>query len=394
MRYIKRHLESVLENRFQNRRAVYVFGARQTGKTTLLRHTFPNISYLSLENPSHFEFATKDPIGFLNQFSKACILDEAQRIPILFSYLQEYIDIHQIKILLTGSQNFLMMESITQSLAGRLALIQLPPLSQSELRGHPNMCLPEHLKTQGAAKAINALYTDIVLGFFPEVCENPAIGDDWYSDYIQTFVERDIRRLINVKDTTQFQRFLSLTAGRAGQILNITSLASDIGISPTQCNNWLTLLEQSGIIYRLPPYYNNFNKRIIKTPKLYFCDTGLLCHLLRIHNETILRTHPSVGAIVENYVINEIRKAYLNDGKVPELYFFRDSNGNEVDLILMDKGHTFAIEIKSTQTLRSNLFSGLQKFQTLLPESTTVLIYGGQNGMFREGVHILPIGQL
>ncbi len=394
MAYIKRHIESVLEDRFRNRRAIYVFGARQTGKTTLLRHIFPNLVYKSLENPSHFEFATQDPIGFLNQFSDACILDEAQRIPHLFSYLQEYIDIHKLKILLTGSQNFLMMASITQSLAGRLALIQLPPLSQSELRDHANTCLPQHMETPTQAKAIPDLYADMVLGFFPEVRENPSIYTSWYADYIQTFIERDIRRLINVKDTAQFQRFLSLTAGRSGQLLNIASLANDIGISATQCNHWLTLLEQSGILYRLQPYHNNFNKRIMKSPKLYFCDTGLLCHLLHIHEEGILRTHPLVGAIVENYAINEIRKAYLNAGKVPELYFFRDSNGHEVDLILVDGSSTFAIEIKSTQTLRSELFSGLRKFQLLMPQSKPVLIYGGQESMLREGVHVLSMGRL
>jgi len=394
MTYIKRHLEAVLENRFQNRRAVYVFGARQTGKTTLLRHTFPTLPYQSLENPSHLEFATKDPIGFLNQFSDACILDEAQRIPSLFSYLQEYIDVHKLKILLTGSQNFLMMESITQSLAGRLSLIQLPPLAQSELQGRPNLCLPQQADTSEKASAISELYTDMVLGFFPEVRETPSIYTDWYADYTQTFIERDIRRLINVKDTSQFQRFLSLTAGRSGQILNISSLANDIGISPTQCNNWLTLLEQSGIIYRLPPYYNNFNKRIIKSPKLYFCDTGLLCHLLRIHEVDILRTHPSVGAIVENYAINEIRKAYLNAGKVPELYFFRDSNGHEVDLVVVDGNQTFSIEIKSTQTLRSELYTALRKFQDLMPQSKPILLYGGCEEMIRETVQIMPLGKL
>ena len=250
------------------------------------------------------------------------------------------------------------------------------------------------METPTQAKAIPDLYADMVLGFFPEVRENPSIYTSWYADYIQTFIERDIRRLINVKDTAQFQRFLSLTAGRSGQLLNIASLANDIGISATQCNHWLTLLEQSGILYRLQPYHNNFNKRIMKSPKLYFCDTGLLCHLLHIHEEGILRTHPLVGAIVENYAINEIRKAYLNAGKVPELYFFRDSNGHEVDLILVDGSSTFAIEIKSTQTLRSELFSGLRKFQLLMPQSKPVLIYGGQESMLREGVHVLSMGRL
>ena len=389
---ILRHLTPVLKARFAAARSVLLTGARQTGKTTLARQTFPRLPYSSLENPEDRSFAQEDPKAFLAQFPGGAVLDEIHRVPSLLSTLQGIIDEGERKFILTGSQNILLLEKVSQSLAGRLALLTLRPLTERELSGRPVYDPAKHLFAHPGKAPLGGrpLMDRIVQGGYPEPVTKPKTLSFWFGDYIRTYVERDVRMILNVKDTLAFQRFLALCAGRSGQLLNMASLANDVGISPGTVGHWLSVLQAGGLVYLLPPYHENFNKRVIKSPKLYFLDTGLLCRLIGIRHSRELKFHPLVGAIFETYVVSEIRKNLLNLGREPELFFWRDQHGVEVDLLLLRGAKRVPLEIKLGQTVSGDLFKGLRRWKELSGDKTlpACLLYGGESEYEREGVTI------
>ena len=350
---------------------VTLTGPRQSGKSTLLRHDFPDYTYLSLEDPDMRDFAMSDPRGFLKQYPNHAIFDEIQRVPELFSYIQTHIDNSDETgiYLLAGSQNFLLMQSISQSLAGRTALLKLLPFSRREL--HKASKLPADIDLQ------------IFTGFYPRLYDKDIFPCDYYPNYIQTYVERDVRNLLKVSDTNKFIKFIRLCAGRIGQILNMTSLANETGISSTTAEGWMSVLESSYICYRLEPNFNNFNKRVIKSPKLYFYDTGLACSLLGISSADQVKTFYMRGALFENLVINQFIKDAYNQGQNPDLTFWRDSQGNEIDLIQTVATEMTGYEIKSGQTMNSEFFKGLDKWGKLssTPTDRLNVIYAGDQSM-------------
>jgi len=394
---IKRHLQSVLEKSSGLFPVITLTGPRQSGKTTLAKATFAKAHYISLEDPAQRNLALEDAKGFLNQFgTKQVVLDEAQRVPDLFSYIQIAVDQNDIsgQYILTGSQNFLLLEKISQSLAGRCAIHHLLPFSRSELLGtNPTdpgkitkLSKPsQKLKTE---KLFNTLWT----GSYPRIYDKHIPPQQWLANYIQTYIERDVRSIINVSDLETFTRFVRLCAGRTGQILNLQSLGNDCGIDSKTVKRWLSILETSFIIKLLRPYYKNFNKRLIKSPKLYFLDSGLLCYLLGIHKPEELLMHSARGAIFESWVISELYKSYYHTGTEPNMYFFRDSNDNEIDLILDHGLKVIPIEIKSGQTINSDFFKGLDYWRKITgtPDSPAALIYGGDSPTVFKGTKVLP----
>ncbi|MCL2650429.1 MAG: ATP-binding protein [Candidatus Azobacteroides sp.] len=346
---------------------VTLTGARQCGKSTLLKSCFPAYRYVTLEDLDIRRQAIEDPRGFLDNFGMKTIIDEAQYAPDLFSYIQTKVDAENKTgmYFLSGSQNFLLMQSITQSLAGRTALLKLAPFSVSELKRVS--LLPTSLN--------DWLFT----GGYPRIYDKDIFPADFYPNYIQTYVERDVRQLREINNLSQFVRFLKLCAARVGQLLNINSLANECGITVPTVNAWLSVLETGSIIFLLKPYYKNYNKRLIKSPKLYFHDTGLAASLLGLENSQQLSTHYLRGELFENMVIVEYLKKEFAKGKDPQIYFWRDSNQNEVDL-LVETGTTLqAIEIKSGATLNNNYFKGLAHFQQIsdIDKDNLMVVYGG-----------------
>ncbi|HHH48137.1 MAG TPA: ATP-binding protein [Gammaproteobacteria bacterium] len=359
---------------------VVVTGPHQSGKSTLVRHAFPGHSYVSLEDLDQREFAETDPRGFLNQFGDGAILDEAQRCPALFSYLQTRVDERQQpgEFILTGSQQFGLLSGITQSLAGRAALLTLLPMTCDEL--------------QHAGKVDRNLDKILFDGAFPPIYDRGLEPHPWYGNYVRTYLERDVRQLINVRDLGSFQRFLKLCAGRTGQLLNLSSLANDCGITHNTAKAWISVLEASYIVHLLPPHHQNFNKRLVKTPKLYFLDTGLACRLLGIRNSEQLATHVQRGALFETWVISELLKARYNAGETSNLYFWRDRSGHEVGLLIDQGTHLSPLEIKFGQTINRDYFKGLEFWKKLAGESAgkAWLVYGGDSRQTHTDVTILP----
>ncbi len=361
-----RTLQAELESLAQGYPVVTVTGPRQSGKTTLVQQTFPHKPYVNLEIPDVKEMAHTDPRSFLGKYPSGAILDEIQTVPQLLSYIQGIVDANQEKgfFILTGSHQLELHQSITQSLAGRTALATLLPMSLSELEN---------------AKIQLSLDEALLKGGFPRIFTDKLDPSKAYRNYFQTYIERDVRQLIHIKDLIQFQRFVRLCAGRIGQLLNLEGLAGDVGISAHTVREWISVLEASFIIVRLAPYYENFGKRIVKSPKLYFTDVGLACYLLGIENEAQLSRDPLRGNLVENLVVLELMKARLNRGKDPQLYFFRDAHGHEVDVIFQS-GHTLIpIEIKASQTFNSDFLKNLAYFQTIVGgrAPTGFLVYAG-----------------
>ena len=346
---------------------VMLTGPRQSGKSTLLRNSFPKYHYVSMEEPDVRMAAQTDPRGFLNHLWGKTIIDEAQYVPELFSYIQTIVDAKNSSgmYLLSGSQNFLLMQQITQSLAGRTAVLKLLPFSFSELQ-----------KTDAHIETIDKL---MLTGGYPRIYDKHIKPADFYLSYVQTYVERDVRQLRNISDLSLFIRFLKLCVGRIGQILNIASLAKDCGIKNATAQAWLSVLETSYIIFQLNPYYENFNKRLIKSPKLYFYDTGLACSLLSIENATQLNTHFLRGSLFENWAIAEYLKQSYAKAKEPAIYFWRDSNGNEIDLLIEQGGRLQAVELKSSATMHTDDFKGLRYWQALSGASpaTCRVVYTG-----------------
>jgi predicted AAA+ superfamily ATPase len=326
-------------------------GPRQSGKTTFLKTEFPMYRYVNLENPDFRNYAMNDPNGFLAEFDSFVILDEVQRVPFLFSYLQAKVDEDKQmgQYILSGSQNFQLLNNITQSLAGRVALFKLFPFDFSEMKS------AGYLSDDYAENACR--------GFYPALYDRDIPAKVFYSNYIQTYIERDLSELIQVKDLRMFRNFVSLCAGRAGQLLNLNSLASDCGISQPTAKSWISVLESSYIVFQLQPFFRNFNKRIIKTPKLYFYDTGLLCHLLKIKDASSLKISQHKGAIFENYVISEYIKNNYHNNLLRDSWFWRDAVGHEVDYIWQDDEQIHVVEIKATETIMTEMFKGLTYFQ-------------------------------
>lgn len=358
--------------------AVGVIGPRQSGKTTLSKALFNHLPYTSLENLDERTMALQDPRAYIARYQEGAIFDEIQHAPNLLSYLQEHLD-NTGKLgqfVLTGSQNFILSNTISQSLSGRIGMSTLLPLSLSEIGSQ-----------QSAEDAI-------ILGGYPGLHQHSIRPVDFYQSYIQTYVERDVRQIKNITNVDQFQRFVKLCAGRVGQLLNLSTLAQDADISHTTAREWLSLLQASYLVFTLQPFHNNFNKRLVKMPKLYFYDTGLAAHLLGIESSEQLSNHYHRGALYENLVILECLKHRLNQGLPPNLYFWRDHGGHEVDLIAEWGSKLVAIEIKAAQTFRPEYLSGLNKFAKFANPDKQALIYTGeQTGQFK-GVELTPIDQI
>jgi uncharacterized protein len=358
---------------------VAVTGPRQSGKTTLVRKVFAHLPYISLEDPAERAYLQEDARGFLARFSKGAIFDEAQRCPELFSYLQGLVDADRTcgRFVLTGSQQFGLMSGVTQSLAGRVGMTRLLPLASSEL----------------PPKQLNRLGLDGLLlrGLYPGLHAQEISAQDWFASYVSTYVERDVRQLLNVRNLSTFQRFLRLCAARTGQLLNVSALAGETGIPNSTAHAWLSVLEASDLVYLLSPFHMNFGKRLVKSPKLYFLDAGLAAWLLGIRNPEILNLHPLRGAIFETWVVGEFLKARFNAGLPADLYFWRDNNGVEADLVFEVGGQIQAVEIKSGKTATTDYVRAGQKSarfaagQALPP----VLIYGGEDSFEREGVRVI-----
>jgi predicted AAA+ superfamily ATPase len=379
MSLIPRLLSESIREHLRYFPVIYLGGPRQSGKTTLLKHLFPDFPYASLENQDTRLLAEQDPRRFLGAFPNGAILDEAQRVPDLFSYLQGTVDENkQLHFILSGSQNFLLMEKITQSLAGRVGILTLMPLGLEELPGDLSAKMPpEQWAWQGG---------------YPAIYDRQTPPDLIFPNYVETYLQRDVRQMRNVGDLNQFARFLRLCAGRAGQILNVSSLANDADVSVNTAKSWLSILEASYIIFFLQPYYRNFNKRLIKSPKLYFFDSGLLCHLLGIASAAQLNTHYYYGNIMENMLLAELYKKRSHRGQRPPFWYWRDSNGNEVDLLIEEEGTLKSVELKASKTFNTRLLSGLawwQKTSGLKPEHSR-LIYLGEMAFETENGRLTP----
>jgi len=383
---IPRKIEPVLLRLATQYPVVTVTGPRQSGKTTLCRAAFADKPYVNLETPDVREFARSDPRGFLATYRNGAILDEIQRVPELPSWLQPMVDDDPTpgRFILTGSQQFEVMTGITQSLAGRTGLLKLLPLSLEEL--------PRE-RVDGAIDRL------LLSGFYPRIHDIGIDPTQALGDYVETYVERDIRQLVNIKDLALFERFLRLCAGRVGQLLNLQSLGNDVGISHTTARNWLTLLEASYVVHLLPPWHSNMTKRQIKSPKLYFHDVGIASYLLGAEHEVHINRHPLRGHLFENLVVLEALKYRFNRGKRSNLYFWRDARGNEVDLLLEYGPETVATEIKSGATISSDWLGGLKAFRRQMGSMPVMqaLVYGGTEAQRRTDVSIWPawdVGEL
>ena len=363
---IHRTLEEKLKQLMQFYPVVSVTGPRQSGKTTLIRTAFSHLPYVNLENPDDRDLALNDPRLFLGNYPQGAVLDEIQRTPLLFSYLQGIVDENeQIKFVLSGSQNFLLSEQISQSLAGRVGILQLLPFSMLELKN---------------AGLLSDSYEEVaVRGFYPRIFDKGIPAEDFYPNYRRTYVERDVRQLTQVGNLTTFSTFVKLCAGRVGQLLNMSELSNDAGIAVNTVKSWLNILEASYIVFRLYPHHKNFNKRLIKMPKLYFYDTGLLCYLLTINTPQDLFAHFARGTIFENLIITELVKSAYHRGKAPQLYFWRDHRGREIDLLIEKGQQLIPIEIKSGTTKTMDYFKNLSYWNELSGNApnTSYVVYGG-----------------
>ena len=356
--FIQRQITSAIREMLPKFPILLVTGPRQSGKTTLLRNTFPDYRYVNLEYADNRAFASEDPRGFLRQYDTNTIIDEAQRVPELFSWLQAKTDEDRKmgQYILSGSQNFLLMAKTVQSLAGRVAIFKLLPLSYAEL-------LEANLNPQTPESAI-------FTGGYPTLFDREIAPPQYFPSYIETYLERDVRSLTNVQDLGQFRNFLRLCAGHIGQTINYQGLANDCGINVGTVKNWLSILETSHILYQLPPYFENFNKRLIKSPKIYFYDTGLACHLLNLNTASTIEQYYMRGSLFENWVISEMMKNRFNANKPTAFYFWKDSNAVEVDLVVNEDGRTNLFEMKYSFTIKSDFWKGIASFRNTAPHLT------------------------
>lgn len=395
---IPRHLAEHILNYVKQYPILALVGPRQSGKTTLAKALFPSYKYVSLENLDLRHRASTDPRGFLNDYGPYTILDEIQQVPELFSYLQEIVDGRQDagQYILTGSSKFQLIEQITQSLAGRIVTFKLFPLTHTEMCAYPPDTSFEsvfrtqypHRKTVSQEELYNLLWQ----GFYPRIHAQHLDSYKWYENYLFTYVERDVRSLLNVKDLRKFEHFLLLCASQSAQLMNYTNLANSLGISEPTVKEWFSILEASGLIFVLPPYFENFSKRIVKTPKIFFTDTGLLCHLLSIRNVDHLKTHPLLGSIFETFIVSECFKRFHNLGEKPPLYFWRDQSKNEIDLLIYDGRKGFPIEIKLSQTFHPDFKKIIAQWLALEgnPAKEGCVIYCGEQKAQYGAVAVIP----
>lgn len=374
----QRQISTELQSLARDYPVVTVIGPRQSGKTTLVQHTFPNKPYTSLEDLDTRNLARSDPRSFLEQFNEGAILDEIQRVPELLSYIQTIVDSTQKKgqFILTGSHQLALHQAITQSLAGRTALLTLLPLSLHEL------------SHAGITPSLNEV---LLKGGYPRIYKDNLDPKKAYRNYFQTYVERDVRQLINIKDILQFERFIKICAGRVGQILNMEEIGGEVGISSHTVKEWISILEASFIVFRLQPYFENFGKRIIKSPKLFFTDVGLASYLLEIENEIQINRDPLRGHLVENLVVLELLKWRYNQGLDAHLYYYRDVQKNEIDVIFKDGNRLIPIEIKSAKTYNSEFLNKLHFFQKIAGSRAPkgYLIYAGHQEQHIGSIELL-----
>ena len=362
--------------------AVTLTGPRQSGKSTLCREIFPRLSYVSLEAPDVRSFATEDPRAFLAQFPKGAVIDEVQRAPDLPSYLQGIIDDDPKpgRWILTGSQNLSLLESVSQSLAGRTAVLNLLPLTRSEITR-----FKRYPKT---------LDETLLYGGYPRIFDRKLDPSEWLRSYVATYLERDVRTISNVGDLATFQRFVELCAGRTSQLINYSSLAGDCGISQPTAKAWLSILETSFIAFRLQPFHSNLRKRLVKMPKLHFYDSGLVCWLLGIREAAQLRSHPLRGAIFETWVVSEVLKHRTNRGETRGLSFYRDRDAAEVDLVIEHPDRLELVEVKSSETASSSLFKGVRRVRAHLESDSkrcdSLVVYGGSEAQRRSEADLVP----
>lgn len=357
---------------------VTLLGPRQSGKTTLVKSLFPEKTYINLETPDNRDYAAHDARALLAQCTHGAIFDEIQRAPWLLSYIQEYVDSHPGKgiFILTGSHQLALHEAVSQSLAGRTAILKLLPLTIHELRqSDVNFDLDHYIYT----------------GFYPRIYQDNLNPTKAYLNYFETYVERDVRQIINIKDLGLFEKFMRLTAGRIGQLLDYTNLSNEVGVSSHTIKQWLSVLQASFLIYQLPPYFENFNKRLVKSPKLYFTDVGLACYLLGISTITQLMRDPLRGHLVENLVVMELVKQRFNQGLEPSLYFYRDNHQNEVDIIFKSGHQLIPAEIKSSSTFHRDYIKSLDYFLALTQERSprAYLIYAGDKQNLKSKIRII-----
>ena len=373
--YIERQIKPYLQKALSQFPILSLTGPRQSGKTTLLKKSFPDYQYFNMERLDLRELFLSDPMGFLQSNGEKLIFDEAQNVPELFSYIQVISDERGTpgQYILSGSQSFLMNKHISQSLAGRAHISHLFPFSLNEI-----------------AQSEIDINKIIWSGFYPRLYNSDIYPKDFYPSYIQTYIERDVRSLKGIENLNTFSRFLGLCAGRIGQVLNLSSLANDTGISVNTAKAWLSLLESSFIIFQLQPYHNNFSKRLIKSPKIYFYDTGIACSLLRLTNPDMIRTHYLYGSLFENLVINEIVKSYYHSGKQPAVYYWRESNGTEIDCII-EKGNKelIAIEIKGGATFSKDYLKNFKNFPENNYKIKKRLIYTGNKSYNISDVQLI-----
>jgi len=380
---IPRKLTSHIQKMLGKFPVVSLTGPRQSGKTTLLKNAFRDYQYYNLERLDHREMIISDPVGFLKTAGTKVIFDEAQNIPELFNYIQVISDERNIpgQYVLSGSQSFLLNHQISQSLAGRVNVNHLFPFDITELE---------------IIKGLN-IHQTILNGFYPRLYDKHIAPDDFYPSYLQTYIQRDVRTLKGIENLNAFSRFLGLCAGRIGQVLNLTSLANDTGIAVNTAKAWLSLLEASFIIYQIQPYYNNFSKRLIKSPKLYFYDTGVACSLLKLTDPEMIKTHYLYGSLFENLVISEILKSQCHLGKQPSVYYWRESNGVEIDCIIeQGNNEILALEIKGGQTFTKDYVKDLRNFAK---DETNIkinkaIVYAGEQSTNIKGIQLIPWSKL
>lgn len=379
-----RTIEPVLKNLVTKYPVVTVTGPRQSGKTTLCRKVFPDKPYVNLEAPDERQFAIDDPRGFLNAYPQGAILDEIQRTPDLLSYLQPLVDADPEpgKFILTGSRQFNIREALSQSLAGRTGILTLLPFDWNEIRTYLDLSNVDGL---------------ILHGFYPRLHHMGINPSTAMADYFETYVQRDVRQIMQIRHAGLFEKFVRLCAGRVGQLLNLNSLGNETGVSHTTAREWISILEASYIIFQLQPWHANISKRLIKTPKIYFWDVGLAAYLLGLEEEMQVSRDPLRGNLFENMVVAEISKQYYHRGKRPRIFFYRDSTGNEVDLVLAQGPDLALVEIKSGQTVTRQFFQGLERFSGLKIKDrikSGVVVYGGDKHQPRSVWEAWPISDL
>ncbi|MFH1846290.1 MAG: ATP-binding protein [Candidatus Omnitrophota bacterium] len=377
---IKRELSELCLQFFKQYPVITITGPRQSGKTTLAKSVFPDLPYVNLEEPDSRRLAIEDPRGFLAEFNNGVILDEIQRAPEIPSYIQSIVDRNKKNgmFVLTGSQQFEVSQSISQSLAGRTSLIKLLPFSMKEL---------------GFLIDVNDLNGALYRGFYPKLYNENVDPSHFYMNYFETYIQRDLRQLSQIDDLMLFEKFVRLLAGRIGQLVNYNSLANDLGLSQPTLKKWLRLLEASYLVFLLQPFYRNLNKRFIKTPKIYFYDVGLAAYLLGIETTAHIKNHPLRGNLFENLVVAECLKNRFNQAKLSNLYFFRDRTGNEVDMIFECARHLVPVEIKASETMNMDYSKGLKFFRTLFPEEvkTGYIVYAGSQKKRVKNEIFLPL---